>query len=201
MVDPTGTPPVPLDIEVQDPLSRVPCWQVVFIPNFMICNLHSLSPKVDELECVMEIIGVDIACIMETWLTSEILGPQVSLMNFKLFHKDYSSLDDGLSLLNLLSKVCNCLRSSSEVLLSRQCGFMLNLFDCQGQCLPSSLVSFTTLLMQTLKDNNILYLHVQKDCLLVSLVVPRSTGLCDWGFTNPTSTNISPAVFKRISAQ
>ena len=69
------------------------------VPNLMICNLRSLAPKVDELECVMEFNGVDISCITETWLTNEIPDSHVSLKDYvyTLFRKDQPSHGGGLA--------------------------------------------------------------------------------------------------------
>ena len=66
VVNSTGTPTAPVDVDVQDSPSRVPHSLAPCVPNLMICNLRSLAPKVDELECVIEFNGVDIACITET---------------------------------------------------------------------------------------------------------------------------------------
>ena len=91
VVKSTGTPTASLDVDVQDSPSRVPCSLAPCVPNLMICNLRSLAPKVDELECVMEFHGVDIACITETWLTNEIPDSHVSLKD-----KDRPSHGGGL---------------------------------------------------------------------------------------------------------
>ena len=96
VVKSTGTPTAPLDVDFQDSPSRVPCSLAPCVPNLMICNLRSLAPKVDELECVMEFNDVDIACITETWLTNEIQDSNVSLKDFTLFRKDRPSHGGGL---------------------------------------------------------------------------------------------------------
>ena len=96
VVKSTGTPTAPLDVDFQDSPSRVPCSLAPCVPNLMICNLRSLAPKVDELECVMEFNDVDIACITETWLTNEIPDSNVSLKDFTLFRKDPPSHGGGL---------------------------------------------------------------------------------------------------------
>ena len=99
VVKPTRIPTVPLGVDVQDISSRVPRSLAPGVPNLMICNLRSLAPKVDELECVMEFNGVDISCITETWLTNEIPDSHVSLKDYvyTLFRKDQPSHGGGLA--------------------------------------------------------------------------------------------------------
>ena len=140
---------MPLDVDVQDISSRVPRSLAPCVPNLMICNLRSLAPKVDELECVMEFNGVDISCITETWLTNEIPDSHVSLKDYTLFRKDRPSHGGGLAV--YIRSSIPCVQLSKVELrgaVSETMWLHVKLFVCRGRCLPSLLVLFTIPLMR-----------------------------------------------------
>ena len=198
VVKSTGTPNAPLGVVVQDSPSRVPLSLAPCVPNLMICNLRSLAPKVYELECVMEFNGVDIVCITETWLTNEIPDSHVSLKDFTLFRKDRPSHCGGLVAYIRSSIPCVLLpklelRSSiSEIMWLHVKPF----------CLPRSVSSILIGIYHpphaSSEDNNVLFSHVQETVDWFLHLYPEAL-VCVTGDYNPASTNISSAVFKRMS--
>ena len=58
------------------------------LPNLLICNLRSLTSKIDELDAVVSFNQTDMVCISETWLSPAIPDNLVSLSNFNLFRND-----------------------------------------------------------------------------------------------------------------
>ena len=163
VVKSTGTPTAPLDVDVQDSPSRVPCSLVPYVSNLMICNLRSLAPKVDELEFVMEFNGVDIACITETWLTNEIPDSHFSLKDFTLFRKDQPSHGGGLVAYIRSSIPCVLLpKLELRSAISETMWLHVKPF-----CLPRSVSSVVICLIYhppyaSSEDNNVLYSHVRE---------------------------------------
>ena len=66
-------------IHLNSPRSFIP-----FIPTLLVCNIRSIAPKIDELECVVNQNGADVICVTETWLSNEIPDNAVSLRDFIL---------------------------------------------------------------------------------------------------------------------
>ena len=58
------------------------------IPTIFVCNICSITPKIDELECVVNQNDSDIVCITETWSSNEILASAIAMNGFTLFRKD-----------------------------------------------------------------------------------------------------------------
>jgi hypothetical protein len=58
------------------------------LPNLLICNLRSLTSKIDEFDAVVSFNQTDMVCITETWLSPAIPDNLVSLSNFNLFRND-----------------------------------------------------------------------------------------------------------------
>ena len=163
VVKSTGTPTASLGVDVQDSQSWVPRSLAPCVPHLMICNLRSLAPKVDELECVMEFNGVDIACITETWLTIEIPDSHVSLKDFALFRKDRPSHGGGLVAYIRSSIPCVLLpKFELGSAISETMWLHVKPFP-----LPRSVLSVLIGLIYhpphaSSEDNNVLYSHVQK---------------------------------------
>ncbi|XP_048590589.1 uncharacterized protein LOC125573834 [Nematostella vectensis] len=163
----------------------------------MICNLRSLAPKVEELECVMEHNGVDIACITETWLSDEISDSQVSLKDFTLFRKDRPSHAGGIA--TYIRSVIPCVRLSEAELSGAVSETMW--IHVKPFRLPRSV---STILIGVIyhpphasaEDNNMLYSHVQETVDRFLRSHPEAL-VCVTGDFNPTSTKISPVPFKR----
>ena len=42
------------------------------MPNFLLANAQSVNNEIDELEQVINLNNIDIACITETWLNKDI---------------------------------------------------------------------------------------------------------------------------------
>ena len=51
-------------------------------------NARSIFPKFEELCLILSVHNPDIICICETWLTPDILDPEIFLPNYSLFRKD-----------------------------------------------------------------------------------------------------------------
>ena len=169
------------------------------IPNILICNLRSLSPKIDELDCVMEHNDVDIACITETWLTDEIPESQVSLKDFTLFRKDRPTRAGGIAA--YIRSCIPCVRLLEAELTGAVTETMwLNVKPFR------LLRSVSTILIGIIyhpphasaDDNNMLYSHVQETVDRFLRSHPEAL-VCVTGDFNPPSTRISPVSFKRIS--
>jgi len=43
------------------------------MPNFLVTNVRSIAPKLDEFQCVLKHNDVSIACLTESWLNDSIL--------------------------------------------------------------------------------------------------------------------------------
>ena len=167
------------------------------IPNFMVANLRSLAPKINELECVLNSICVDIACITETWLCeNETPISAMSIQDFNLFCKDRGSRDGGIAA--FVRARIPCVRLSNIELTNSVLECMW--FHVKPFRLPRYV---STILLDvvyhpphtTAEDNNVLYNHVQKtiDCFLLKYL---EAFVCLTGDFNPSSTNTMPSVFK-----
>ena len=73
---------------------------VTGIPTLLMCNLRSLCPKMDELECVVRHNGADIVSVTGTWLTQDIPDSAVSMRDFMILRSNRSGsrADGGVAL-------------------------------------------------------------------------------------------------------
>ena len=54
----------------------------------MYYNARSLLPKLDELKCKVVTESPDVICIVETWLSSEILDNEIAISDYQIFRRD-----------------------------------------------------------------------------------------------------------------
>ena len=59
-----------------------------FVPAFLLSNVMSLAPKIDEVRAVVQIICPDFISITETWLQSHTHSNVVGLNGYNLIRKD-----------------------------------------------------------------------------------------------------------------
>ena len=60
----------------------------MFAPRFILSNVMSLSPKIDEIRLVVNKIAPEIALFTETWLRQAILDSVVNIPGYNIFDKD-----------------------------------------------------------------------------------------------------------------
>ena len=60
----------------------------LFLPSFLLSNVMSLSPKIDEIQHTIQNANLDFACFTETWLQSHINDSVVSIPGYNLFRRD-----------------------------------------------------------------------------------------------------------------
>jgi hypothetical protein len=60
----------------------------MFVPSFILSNVMSLSPKIDEVRLVIKKTGVDIAVFTETWLKHVIPDTVVHIPGYNIIRKD-----------------------------------------------------------------------------------------------------------------
>ena len=60
----------------------------MFVPSFILSNVMSLSPKIDEVRLVIMKTGVDIAVFTETWLKHVIPDSVVHIPGYNIIRKD-----------------------------------------------------------------------------------------------------------------
>ena len=60
----------------------------MFVPSFILSNVMSLSPKIDEVRLVIKKTGVDIAVFTETWLKHVIPDSVVHIPGYNIIRKD-----------------------------------------------------------------------------------------------------------------
>ena len=167
------------------------------IPTFLVCNVRSLAPKIDELECVINQNDVDLVCVSETWLSDEIPDSAISMRDFILFRKDRTTRGGGVAA--YINSAIPCKRLAA-LDLSGSITETLWL-QLRPVRLPRPVSSLFIGIVYhppqaTANDNNKLYDHIQKTVDLYLLDHPDSL-VCIVGDFNPNSTNILPASFKR----
>ena len=54
----------------------------------MYYNARSLLPKLEELKCKVVNESPDVICIVETWLSSEILDNEIAISDYQIFRRD-----------------------------------------------------------------------------------------------------------------
>ena len=69
------------------PLNRPSQFDFRFRTIF-VCNIRSVAPKIDELECMVNQNDLDNVFITETWLSNEIPSTAIAMNGFTLFRKD-----------------------------------------------------------------------------------------------------------------
>ena len=60
----------------------------LFLPSFLLSNVMSLSPKIDEIQHTIQNANLDFACFTETWLQSHIYDSVVSIPGYNLVRRD-----------------------------------------------------------------------------------------------------------------
>ena len=66
-----------------------------YVPSFLVSNVMSLAPKIDELRHVLQNANLDCACITESWLRSHIHDNVVALKGFNIIRKDRVESEHG----------------------------------------------------------------------------------------------------------
>ena len=67
----------------------------MFVPAFMVSNVQSLSPKIDEVRVMISNANLDFACITETWLKDHINDHTVSVSGYNIIRRDRNVIDHG----------------------------------------------------------------------------------------------------------
>ena len=67
----------------------------MFVPAFMVSNVQSLSPKIDEVRVMISNANLDFACITETWLKDHINDHTVSVSGYNIIRRDRKVIDHG----------------------------------------------------------------------------------------------------------
>ena len=60
----------------------------MFVPAFMVSNVQSLSPKIDEVRVMISNANLDFACTTETWLKDHINDHTVSVSGYKIIRRE-----------------------------------------------------------------------------------------------------------------
>ena len=66
-----------------------------YVPSFLVSNVMSLAPKIDELRHVLQNANLDCVCITESWLRSHIHDNVVALKGFNIIRKDRVESEHG----------------------------------------------------------------------------------------------------------
>ena len=66
-----------------------------YVPSFLVSNVMSLAPKIDELRHVLRNANLDCVCITESWLRSHIHDNVVALKGFNIIRKDRVESEHG----------------------------------------------------------------------------------------------------------
>ena len=66
-----------------------------FVPSFLVSNVMSLAPKIDELRLFLQNANLDCVCITESWLRSHIHDNVVALKGFNIIRKDRAESEQG----------------------------------------------------------------------------------------------------------
>ena len=64
--------------------------------SFLFFNARSILPKLEELSASCSIYLPDVICVVETWLSSDILDSEISLPGFSLFRRDRNRHGGGV---------------------------------------------------------------------------------------------------------
>ena len=64
--------------------------------NILYYNARSLLPKLDELSAIAEVERPDVICIVESWLSAEILNCEVSIESYEILRLDRNRHGGGL---------------------------------------------------------------------------------------------------------
>lgn len=67
----------------------------VFVPSFLLSNVQSLAPKIDEIHHCISNANLDFACLTETWLKEYIQDSVVAINGYNLIRLDRRSNDHG----------------------------------------------------------------------------------------------------------
>ena len=82
------------------------------IPTVFVCNIRSITSKIDKLECVVNQNDSDIVCVTETWLSNEIPDNAIAMNGFTLFRKDSEKRGRGVAI--FVKSNIRCKRFSSS---------------------------------------------------------------------------------------
>lgn len=168
------------------------------VPSLLISNTRSLTRKVDELEWVARHNNADVICVTESWLTDDIPDSAIAMDDFIVFRKDRSQARGGGLVVYVNCTIpCKVLSQFVSPNNTSECLWL----QLRPRRLPRSVSSVLLAVIYhpphaTSQDNNDLYNHVQTTTDSYSLDHPECL-VCVVGDFNPTSTNISPVVFKR----
>ena len=66
--------------------------------SVMYFNCRSLLPKLDELTALCSANNPDIVCLVETWLSADILDTEVSIPNYSILRLDRNRHGGGVAL-------------------------------------------------------------------------------------------------------
>ena len=66
-----------------------------YVPSFLVSNVMSLAPKIDELRHVLQNANLDCVCITESWLRNHIHDNMVALKGFNIIRKDRVESEHG----------------------------------------------------------------------------------------------------------
>ena len=76
-------------------ISRRKGSERVFVPSFLLSNVQSLAPKIDEIQHCINNANLDLACLTETWLKEHIQDTVVAINGYNLIRLDRRSTDHG----------------------------------------------------------------------------------------------------------
>ena len=67
----------------------------MFALAFMVSNVQSLSPKIDEVRVMISNANLDFTCITKTWLKDHINDHTVSVSGYNIIRRDRKVIDHG----------------------------------------------------------------------------------------------------------
>lgn len=59
-------------------------------------NARSLLPKIESLQLLVEAEDLDVICVVETWLSAEILDAEISIQGYQCFRRDRNRHGGGI---------------------------------------------------------------------------------------------------------
>ena len=162
----------------------------ISIPTILICNIRSLAPKIDELECVINLNSADVLYVTETWLSEEISDSYVSLLNFSLFRKDRTTRGGGIAMYvkSSIRKILDIIKPPDMITEDMWIQLRPTRLPRQISSIPIGV---------TAHDNNMLYDYIQNTVDTYLVDHPDSL-VCIVGDFNPNSTHISQRRFKHL---
>ena len=178
------------------------------IPSMMICNACSITKKIDELDCVINVNNVDLVCVTETWLSDETPDSTVAVRDFILLRKDRESHAGGVAA--HVRSTIPCKRLSKLEPTEGICGHVDPaqtswLYNHVQRIVDENQLNHPDCLIGVTCDFNpnatkISASVFRRSCGLTQIVLTRDTGTLDWYLTNLPKLFMDPTQVPKLGS-